>query len=687
MNPRTRSRFLLGFLVLASGAALAAGDAPLPEVLAQGVSFNSQRVSDKRPFGAVPAGTEVAFTLHGPAGIERVSVVIEKRRVEGDQTILEYAEVARVPMTAATGERGQDWTARYRFSEPSVYGYYFALSWRGEAYVYQNNLPRLYWGKEPGRNGLGILARAPVSSREISRFRHTVYRPDFSVPDWAADAVYYYIFPERFRNGDPAHLPNPAVDTYHGRPVTVHHRWLDLPWKPGKGVGSGEDASGDFFGGDLTGIIEKLDYIADLGANALYINPVFRSGSNHKYDTADYLQIDPHFGTNEDFVRLCREAARRGIRVIPDTSINHTGSESVYFDRYGNYGGKGAFSGGRINPDSPYRDWYTFYPDSKDPAVQYKGWAGYDGMPEVNKASPSFRAFVYGAPNGVMQTWLDRGASGWRMDVAPWVPDDFWREWRLAVKRHSPEALTIAETWFDSSKFFLGDEFDSTMNYIFRNAVLDFAKGSSAADAYRSLDYIREVYPPQVQPALMNLLSSHDVARTLYVFGYRDASSPEAAQALAKQRLLLAVLFQMTYPGSPAIYYGDEVGVTGGDDPYNRATYPWPDRGGTPDTELLARFKALVKLRRDHPVFRRGSLDAPLLADEHLIVLARHLGDTWAITAFNNDLRPHEVTVTLPEGCADREFTDALSGTRRSAQGRTLVLTVPALYGTVMISP
>jgi len=668
-------------------AALYGSEAPaVTDPVAQSVRFDSQELSDKRPFGAVPAGTTVDFVLHAKPGVSRATLVLEKRHLEGDQIVLEYTEVARVPLGPSPEGGLQAWRGSYTFRDVSVYGYYFELMIHDAKYVYENNAQRVYWSKEPGDNGLGMIAASPGSPKQIGRYRHTVYLPDFKVPDWAPDAVYYYIFPERFRNGDPSHLPNPAVDTYHGYPVEVHHNWLDKPWKPHSGDGSDDIPCNDFFGGDIAGIIEKLPYIASLGANALYINPMFKAPSNHKYDTADYTQIDPHFGTNADFARLCAEAAKVRIRVLPDTSINHTGSESIYFDRYGNYGGKGAFSGGKINPSSPYADWYTFYPEQKNPNKQYKGWAGVDSMPEVNKSSPSFRAFIYGNRDGVMEQWLDRGAAGWRMDVAPWVPDDFWREWRKAVKQHKPDALTVAESWFDASKFFLGDEFDSTMNYIFRSAVLAYANGAKATQAYRSLEYMREVYPQQALFALMNVLSSHDVARSVCLFGYKDDATPAEVVREAKQRLLLAVFVQMTYPGSPTIYYGDEVGVTGGDDPYDRAGYPWTDLGGKPDNALLQQFKLLVKLRTDNPILRRGGIDAPLLLNDHVIVLARHLGNTWAITASNNDHFAQKVTVTLPGDCAASTFMDALTHQCTKASGRTLTLEVPPLFGSVLVS-
>ena len=383
---------------------------------------------------------------------------------------------------------------------------------------------------------------------------------------------------------------------------------------------------------------------------------------------------------------MTAEAKKRGIRVIPDTSLNHVGSDSIYFDRFGKYQSKGAFEGAKVRRDSPYASWFTFDETETDPDKQYKGWVNVLDLPELNKASPAFREFAYGAPDSVMKIWLDRGAAGWRMDVAPWVPDDFWREWRKAIKRHQPDALTIAETWFDASKYFLGDTFDSTMNYIFRNAVLEYAAGGKARQLYANLELIREVYPPQSLYVLMNLLSSHDVARSLHVFGHEgDATAAEKIH-LAKQRLRLAVFFQMTYPGAPAVYYGDEVGVTGGDDPYNRATYPWADLGGKPDLALLADFKKLIKMRKDHAVLRHGTLGAPLLVDDHLIVLARKDGNTWAITATNNSVVAQTVKLKLPAELASANFQEVLTGARVNAKEGMVEFSVPALYGVVLIS-
>jgi len=663
---------------------------PITDPVVLSLQFDSRQIDDKRPFGAVTTGSDVAFSLSALPGVERVTLVIEKRRLEGDQALLAYDEVARValarmPAQGSAGARMR-WRGHFRFDAPAVYGYWFEVQVAGRTLVFENNATPVYWTREKGAGGAGVVSGMPASAKRIRRYRQTVYAP-YTVPAWARDAVYYYIFPERFRNGDPRNDPKPGIDKFHDKTVEFHKDWNDIPARPHSGDGSDDEYSNDFYGGDVAGIIEKLDYIKSVGANTLYITPMFTAASNHKYDTADWKHIDPHFGSNDDFERLCREAGKRGIRVIPDASLNHSGADSIYFDRYGTRGGRGAYEGGKINADSPYASWYTFDPTQTEPDKQFKGWVGVLDLPELNKADPSYRRFAYGAPDSVTRTWLGLGASGWRMDVAPWVPDDFWREWRAVVKKTRPDALTIAETWFDASKFFLGDEFDSTMNYIFRNAVLDYANGGDARLMAANLELMRESYPPQTFSALMNLLSTHDSARSLDVFGDVDGKSTPAQVAIARQKLRLAVFFQMTYPGSPAIFYGDEVGVTGGADPLNRGTYPWADLGGHPDNALLADFRRLTRLRADWPVLRHGTLLAPLHVDEHVVVLARHDGAAWAITATNNGDAPRTLTVALPTDAPDA-WRDALSdgSAKFDAAHRALSLTVPARFGRVLVN-
>jgi cyclomaltodextrinase / maltogenic alpha-amylase / neopullulanase len=654
--------------------------------IALSLRHDSRNAADKSPFGAVIAGTQIDFVLSALKGLSSVALVIEKRKLEGNQDILEYREVARVPMTKTADGDKEKWQANYRFADVSVYGYYFEAMVGGKTFIYQNNTDAIYWTREKGSNGAGRVEEKPDTPRSIRRYRQTVYAADFKVPAWAKDAVYYYIFPERFRNGETRNDPKPGVNTYQDKGVEFHADWNQKPFKPKTGDGSDDVYNNDFFGGDLAGIIEKLDYIADLGANVIYMTPIFTAASNHKYDTADYRNVDAAFGTNEDFTRLCAEAKKRGIRIMLDASLNHVGSDSIYFDRFGKYKTSGAFENAKINSASPYADWFSFDATQTDPNKQYKGWVGVLDLPELNKASKGFRQFAYGADDSIMKLWIDRGASSWRMDVSPWVPDDFWREWRTAVKQKNPDAMTIAETWFDSSKFFLGDSFDSTMNYIFRNATLDYIGGGKATAMYHNIEYIREAYPQQSFYSLMNLLSSHDVPRTLHLMGYQSDTTDAAKIAEAKQRLLLGVFIQMTFPGSPSVYYGDEVGVTGGEDPFNRATYPWTDKGGKPDLHMHAEFKNLIKLRKDHAVLRNGSFDAPLYIDENVIVLARNDANTWAITATNNSTASKTISLKLPGNINAAQWTNALTGEQLSRTQQSLTLTIPALSGILLKS-
>lgn len=666
---------------------------PVTHPVALGLRHDSRAVSDKSPFGAVPEGSTVTFALHAPAGVAQVTLVVQQRTLTGNQETLDYQDRARVRMT----RQGARWVASHRFDHKAIYGYWFdvTLDEAGQRFVVHNNDDAVPWTREKGSNGVGAVSPQPEDTRAIRRFRLTVHDPRASVPSWAADAIYYYIFPERFRNGDRANDPKPGVARYQDQAIEVHPRWMGRPSKPGRGDGFDAIYNNDFFGGDLAGILQKLDHIRELGANTIYMTPIFKAASNHKYDHADYLQVDPAFGDNALFTQLTQAAAQRGIRVVVDASLNHTGSDSVYFNRYGNHGLDGAFQGGRVNPASPYASWYRFNPSAtaspgpspSDPASAYQGWVGIADLPELDKASPDWRRFAYGADDSVTRTWLRRGASGWRMDVAPWVPDDFWREWRRAVKATDPEAITIAETWFDSSKYFLGDMFDSTMNYIFRNAVQDFAAGGDAARALRSLELLREVYPEASFHALMNLLSTHDQPRALHVFGDLGDASDAAAKALAKRRLRLAVSFQMAYPGAPTVYYGDEVGVTGGEDPDNRAPYPWADEGGQPDEAWHAEMKRLIAMRKRHPVLVRGRLAAPLHSDANTVALAREHEGSWSLSVFNNAMEARPLDLALPPALQGRVWRDAQTGAEVTTPvGATWSLQVPAMGALILVS-
>lgn len=645
---------------------------------------DSRNLLYRSPFGAVPQRQTVRWALKALPGVERATLVLDVRHLEGNQQMLEYRHLQRIEMQRTSSGAFDLFKASHRFKDKAVYGYWFEVSIGGVKYVYHNNAEPIYWTQEKGSGGAGQVTMPIGQAQRVRRFRLTVYDPAFKVPSWAQDAAYYFIFPERYRNGDPGNDPKVGLRKYQDHGIEVHSHWNERPFKPGTGDGSDAHYNNDFFGGDLEGIIQKLDDIRDLGANAIYLTPIFLAASNHKYDTADYHQIDPAYGTNADFMRLTREAAKRGIRVIADASFNHVGADSRYFDRFGNYShqDKGAFARGRICADSPYADWFTLDPSQPHPDQQFKGWLGLSDLPELNKASQNWRRFAYGDRQSVTRTWLRRGAAGWRMDVAPWVPDDFWREWRHAVKQTRPDAVTIAETWFDASKFLLGDTFDSTMNYVLRNAVLDFANGSDARKLVANLEHLREAYPHQAFHALMNLLSSHDQARALHVLGGPLGASPDALHQ-AKQKLRLATLVQMTLPGSPTVYYGDEVGLSGGEDPYNRMPYPWADQGGQADLDLRSDFKSLLHLRRKHVVMRRGVLQAPLLSTPHVVVLARQHGAQTVLVAYNNSDQAETVTVDVPASLKNRNGVFLWGSGAVNVRATRMTLTVPPLGGWV----
>lgn len=660
---------------------------PVTNPVALSLFHDSRDLTYKKPFGAVTQNQNVQWALRALPGVNHATLVLDVRKLEGNQEILEYRMLKRIPMQRATDGKDEIFRAAHSFKDKAIYGYWFEVRIGSETYVYQNNGEPIYWTQEKGAGGVGQVVLANDKerlSRQVRRFRITVFDPDFRVPPWAQDAVYYFIFPDRYRNGNLANDPQVGQRKYQNHPIEVHPKWLGKPFKPGTGDGSDAHYNNDFFGGDLEGIIQKLDDIKDLGANAIYMTPIFLAASNHKYDTADYLQVDPAFGSNADFTRLTQEAAKRGIRIIPDASLNHVGADSRYFDRFGNFStqDKGAFANNRIQPGSPYASWFTLDAKQTDPDKQFKGWVGVTDLPELNKSSPSWRQFAYGSPDSITRTWLRRGASGWRMDVVPWVPDDFWREWRVAVKQTKPDAITIAETWFDASKYLLGDTFDSTMNYVLRNAILDFANGNDARKLVANLEHLREAYPPQAFHALMNLLSSHDQARALHVLGGHEDASPEAMQK-AKQRLRLATLVQMTLPGSPTVYYGDEVGLSGGDDPYNRMPYPWADQGGQPDLSLRQDFKTWLQMRHQHAALRQGSLLAPLASNAHVVVLARQLDTEMVFMAYNNSEQAQSLTMATPSALQGQTLFKWWGEGDLSLKEGQMTLTIPALSGWV----
>ena len=570
---------------------------------------NSRDVGFRDPYGAVTPGT--AVTLRADADLPWGSRVYARFWWDSELRILMLPDVSgHLSCTAMLPEK------------PGLVWYYFELETPNGKYFY---------GRAPGTVGGG----GTVQDREPGGWQITVYEPR-TLPEWYGKSVAYQIFPDRFRRGedwekrqkDAAH---PAG--WKGTKRLVLQDWNDTPFYCKDH--NGRVTRWPFFGGTLEGIREKLGYLESLGVGVIYLNPIFLASSNHKYDTADYMTIDPGFGDEETFRKLCADAKARGIRIILDGVFSHTGDDSIYFNKYGNYPEPGAFA----RAGSPYDSWYRF---GEQHPSGYECWWGVDSLPNVEETDPGYQEFICGE-NGVIRKWLRMGASGWRLDVADELPDAFIEEIREAAKAEKPDALLLGEVWEDASnkvsysvhrRYFLGDELDCTMHYPFRNAAIDFFLGKrTARELAEALESVREHYPPSALYGAMNLLGTHDTPRILTVLGEISEGIPEGeketcrlspeAREKAVGRLKLLQVLQFTSPGVPCVYYGDEAGMEGLADPYNRGPFPW----GAEDQNLTDWVKQLANLRKQIPALVEGTVRYWTLDDDTL-GMERTLGDT-----------------------------------------------------------
>jgi len=581
--------------------------------------FDSRSESCKKPYGAVPCGTAVSYTVR-PLRREGWSrcVLVTQREFSGQTAELE------LPCTGQDGDRNRFSGIFSAPAEPELVWYWFRLF------------------REDGSSVL--LDRSGYHGGEnVQSWQLTVYE-ESSTPAWFGCGVVYQIFPDRFCRLE---LPDPA-GMVGSR--TIHENWSNLPdWRPDE---QGEVRNCDFFGGSLQGILSKLDDLADFGVTVLYLNPVFESASNHRYNTADYRAIDPMLGTEDDFHHLCQEAKRRGIRVILDGVFNHTGSQSRYFNADGFYSDTGAAQ----SPASPYYHWYSFHPWPAD----YDAWWGIRTLPAVREDAPDYRDFIIRGQDSVVRHWLRAGASGWRLDVADELPDDFIGEIRTAMEETAPDSFLLGEVWEDATtkiaysmrrRYLLGQELHGVMNYPFRTALIAYLLGGDADEFRETLESLRENYPPHAFYSLMNFLSTHDTPRILTVLGadHVPGSKEERAvfrlsparRQLGLKRLRLAALVLFTFPGAPTVYYGDEAGMEGWEDPFNRAGYPW----GQEDSELKSFFSKLAHLRREQPALQTGQLHWRWTAGS-LLVFARELDGQLLTTVVNAADTPQ--TLTLP---------------------------------------
>ncbi|MHB1315480.1 MAG: glycoside hydrolase family 13 protein [Christensenellales bacterium] len=549
---------------------------------------HSRDVFYRAPFGAVPCPQTVLLRLSLSAEAKQAYVISHKKNAMKDCGTLGDMRL---------------FEGNLQITESGLAYYYF------EAHT-ENGIVRI--GCKPGYTGGESVVCPP--QEQPTPWQITAYEP-FDTPAWSKGAVFYQIFVDRFHAGN--HAKNQLGIEYHrskNRTIKMHPSWNDeVAYLPQEG--EQEYLPHDFFGGDLEGVRQKLPYLKSLGVGAIYFNPIFEAPSNHKYDTADYKKIDPMFGDEITFKSLCEEAEEMGIRIILDGVFSHTGSDSIYFNKEKRYETQGAYN----SQESPYYGWYTFmeFPD------QYKSWWGFQTLPEVDEMRPAFLDYITG-DNGVLHYWQSMGAGGWRLDVADELPEDFIRRLRTSVKKADEEAFVLGEVWEDASNKFsmgvkrrycMGEELDSVMNYPWRNTLISFLlKKINAAECREKLLALCENYPKPFLYSLFNLSSSHDVCRVLTelcgapskesLTRRQQADIRYTGAELEQGKTLAKLFFLMLYalPGSPCIYYGDEAGLQGMGDPFNRRPYPW----GKEDQGMVEWLRFLGKLRKEK-VCRTGN--------------------------------------------------------------------------------
>ena len=589
------------------------------------ISFDSQKVFYRTPFGAVEQGTSVHFRILVPK--QEHSKIIELCVKYDFDYNWEYIKLI---WCGKFDDATEIWEGDFAPDRMGLYWYCFRLSTpNGNRYLVPSD----------------PFEKSKIQDHPERSWQLTCYKKGFDTPKWPVGGVMYQIFPDRFNfSGEEKKLERTDF--------TRNNDWYATPvWQPNE---HGEITNSDFFMGDLKGITQKLDYLEHLGVSCIYLNPIGEAYSNHRYDTGDYSKIDPILGTEDDFKELCAEAKKRGIHVINDGVFSHTGSDSVYFNRSGRYGDGGAYR----DKNSPYYSWYKFneWPDN------YNSWWGFYTLPEVIETSPAFNEYINGE-NGIIRKYMRLGNSGWRLDVADELPDEFMENLRKSVKAENPEAIIIGEVWEDASnkesygarrKFLLGEQLDSVMNYVFRGAILDFCRGQEARYTMAAIMSVIENYPRPVLRVLMNSLSTHDTERALTVIAGeplngRDRCWQANTHLSREQRergvklLKIAAAMQYTLPGFPCVYYGDEAGLEGYRDPFNRACYPW----GREDKELVEWHSKLGKLRESCSALWDGEFIDAYAYGKRLAYI-RHDKETALYCTFN--MYDEEVVIDPPPG-------------------------------------
>ncbi len=535
------------------------------------IIFDSYDLKYKKPFGAVKTDSETMFYV----------MVLSDIHAEFVNLVIRNNKSVTHRLCKSGQKDGYDvFEGKVTLSTAGLYRYRFEIV-KGDGIM-------LFSGTPDGH-------RAAIGDW-LDEWYLCVYDKDFYTSDIKSGAVMYQIFPDRFFKAD-------GVDTSGAKNERIIHKnWFERPMCF---YDCDDFKCNDFFMGNLKGIEQKLDYLKSLGVTHIYLNPIFESAQNHRYCTSDYLNIDPYLGTVSDFKSLCKSAHEYDIKIIIDGVFSHTGDDSIYFNKYKNYGDGGAYN----DKNSPYYPWYTFKKNRDD----YDCWWGFKTLPNVNETNESFLQFITGE-NGVLNFWQDMGADGVRLDVADELPDEFLKALRKSVKQKDKDALIIGEVWENAvtkhsygaqRKFLLGDQCDSVMNYPFLNAITDFVVSGNAENFYKAVMEIMDMYPPPAIKCLMNSISTHDTSRAINRLGshltpekrYQATTALTDEQySLGEHRLMSAAALQYTLPGIPCLYYGDEAGLQGFGDPSCRKTYPW----GNENDKLLKLHRQLGIIRKEY---------------------------------------------------------------------------------------
>lgn len=693
--------------------------------------FNSKLDDYKSLYGAIPTDSPVTFNLKAAKG-DLTNAYLILQTPKGIQKI-------EMKLNGSFSDGNDKWTATYTSSTIEMDKYYFIATNGSDVKAYGDDDG--YFG--PGApNDLG-----KVKLYDMNVYDKNYKTPDW----FKNAVVYQIFPDRFFNgdtSNDTAQKlarGNTSYEFYNDwysipEDPTLEFTADGKPNPDYKGTKGDGQWSNEIYGGDLIGIQKKLDYLQSLGVNVLYLNPISQSISNHRYDTTDYRNVDPILGSMDNFVSLANEAHKRGMHVILDGVFNHVSDDSVYFDRYGKYMAKGKPIGAyqywsrvydlmNLNglsqsdaekkvtkdltsqgiTDFHYKDWFKISNKKVAAAAgdpehyDYEGWDGYDSMPVIQALNGSeynvttWANEIIDGPDANSTYWLKQGSDGWRLDVANEVSDETWRHFRQAVKGEGDNVI-IGEIWTDASKYLLGDMYDSVMNYRFRSPVMNFVKGTtddnttkySAVEAMNELETMREQYPKEAFEAMLNLVDSHDTQRIISAFDGATKSTKAiadqpSAEAFAKMKMI--PLIQMTYPGTPCIYYGDEAGIAGADDPDNRRGMIW----GKGNQDLVEWYSTLIAIRKSNAVLRTGDItpiSVPSDYKDDVLAYTRDALNDHAVIAVNRRTdKISSITLdvpTLPDGI---RLINALNPTEHyTVVNGKVTVDIPAQSGIILLS-